>query len=74
MADPRSALAGARAGADGGRRERSGVYKVFTPDQCVDLGEETGRLILHPLMGGMSPQLGWESLRLFESEVLPRLR
>ena len=54
--------------------KRSGVYSVLTPDQCVDLAKETGRLILHPLMGGMSPQLGWESLRLFESEVLPRLR
>jgi alkanesulfonate monooxygenase SsuD/methylene tetrahydromethanopterin reductase-like flavin-dependent oxidoreductase (luciferase family) len=54
--------------------KRSGVYRVLTPDQCVDLAKETGRLILHPLMGGMSPKLGWESLRLFESAVLPRIR
>jgi len=53
---------------------RSGVYRVVTPDECVALAQETGRIILHPLMGGMSPELGWEGLRLFESKVLPRLR
>lgn len=52
---------------------RSGVYAVLTPDECVELAREHGRVILHPLMGGMSPELGWESLRLFESDVLPRL-
>ena len=54
--------------------KRSGAYQVLTPDQCVALANETGRVILHPLMGGMSPELGWESLRLFEQKVLPRIR
>jgi alkanesulfonate monooxygenase SsuD/methylene tetrahydromethanopterin reductase-like flavin-dependent oxidoreductase (luciferase family) len=53
---------------------RSGVYRVVTPDECVALANEFGRVILHPLMGGMPPDLGWESLRLFEREVLPCLR
>jgi alkanesulfonate monooxygenase SsuD/methylene tetrahydromethanopterin reductase-like flavin-dependent oxidoreductase (luciferase family) len=53
---------------------RSGVYRVVTPDECVALAEETGRIILHPLMGGMPPALGWEGLRLFAAKVLPRLR
>lgn len=52
----------------------SGVYRVVTPDECVRLAEETGRVILHPLMGGLPPELAWESLRLFERKVLPRLR
>ncbi|MFI5364285.1 MAG: LLM class flavin-dependent oxidoreductase [Candidatus Binatia bacterium] len=52
----------------------SGVYRVVTPDECVALAQETGRVILHPLMGGMSPELGWEGLRLFESKVLPQIR
>lgn len=51
----------------------SGVYRVVTPEECVRLALETGSVILHPLMGGMPPELGWEGLRLFESEVLPRL-
>ena len=53
-----------------------GVYAVVTPEQCVTLAEEvgpSGGLVLHPLMGGMPPILGWESLELFASKVLPNL-
>jgi alkanesulfonate monooxygenase SsuD/methylene tetrahydromethanopterin reductase-like flavin-dependent oxidoreductase (luciferase family) len=54
----------------------SGVYRVVTPDECValagDLGD-LGGLVFHPLMGGMDPALGWESLELFESAVRPKL-
>jgi alkanesulfonate monooxygenase SsuD/methylene tetrahydromethanopterin reductase-like flavin-dependent oxidoreductase (luciferase family) len=53
---------------------RSGVYRVVTPDECVALAGEVGALVLHPLMGGMPPALGWQSLELFAAEVLPRLR
>jgi alkanesulfonate monooxygenase SsuD/methylene tetrahydromethanopterin reductase-like flavin-dependent oxidoreductase (luciferase family) len=53
---------------------RSGVYRVLTPEECVALAAETGRVILHPLMGGLPPALGWESLELFAAKVLPRLR
>jgi len=53
---------------------RSGVYRIVTPEECVALARETGRVLLHPLMGGMPPALGWEGLRLFEQRVLPRLR
>ena len=52
---------------------KSGVYAVVTPDECVTLAQKYGRLVLHPLMGGMPPELGWESLRLFVSDVMPRL-
>ena len=54
--------------------KKSGAYTVLTPDDTVKLAEETGRIILHPLMGGMEPALGWESLKLFEQKVLPRIR
>jgi len=53
---------------------RSGVYRVVTPEECIALAREHGRLVLHPLMGGIEPQLAWESLRLFEQEVWPHLR
>lgn len=52
----------------------SGAYRVVTPDQCVELARRNRGLTLHPLMGGMPPDLGWESLRRFEEKVLPRLR
>lgn len=54
--------------------KRSGAYAVLTPDETVKLAAETGRVILHPLMGGIDPALGWESLKLFEEKVLPRIR
>jgi len=53
---------------------KSDVYCVVTPDECVALAQRTGRVILHPLMGGMSPELGWQGLELFASSVLPRIR
>ncbi len=53
---------------------RSGVYRVVTPDECLQIAAEHGRVLLHPLMGGIPPALGWESLECFASKVLPRLR
>jgi alkanesulfonate monooxygenase SsuD/methylene tetrahydromethanopterin reductase-like flavin-dependent oxidoreductase (luciferase family) len=53
-----------------------GIYAVVTPDECVAIAEQIedgAKLILKPLMGGMAPDLGWESLELFAAEVLPRL-
>lgn len=52
----------------------SGVYAVVTPDECVDLAKKFGSLTLHPLMGGIPRALAQESLDLFASDVLPRLR
>ena len=52
----------------------SGVYRVVTPEECVGIAKEYGRVILHPLMGGMDPDLGWAGLRLFADKVLPRIR
>jgi alkanesulfonate monooxygenase SsuD/methylene tetrahydromethanopterin reductase-like flavin-dependent oxidoreductase (luciferase family) len=73
--DQRSAVHVDEPDADGVRA--SGVYRVVTPDECVALAGELGdfgTLLLHPLMGGIPPELGWESLELFEAKVLPRLR
>jgi alkanesulfonate monooxygenase SsuD/methylene tetrahydromethanopterin reductase-like flavin-dependent oxidoreductase (luciferase family) len=51
----------------------SGRYVVCTPEQCVDLARRHGRLVLHPLMGGIAPDLAWESLHRIETAVLPSL-
>jgi hypothetical protein len=53
---------------------RSAAYKVVTPDECVAIAKEHGRVILHPLMGGIDPALGWAGLRRFADAVLPRIR
>ncbi len=52
----------------------SGDYLVLTPDECVAVAREHGSLMLHPLMGGLDPDLAWESLELIASKVIPRLR
>ncbi len=52
----------------------SGIYQVLTPDEAVKLGQDSGGFHLHPLMGGITPDLAWESLELFEQRVLPRIR
>jgi alkanesulfonate monooxygenase SsuD/methylene tetrahydromethanopterin reductase-like flavin-dependent oxidoreductase (luciferase family) len=51
----------------------SGMWQVVTPDVCIELARQHGSVVLHPLMGGMPPELGWESLRLVVDKVLPAL-
>jgi alkanesulfonate monooxygenase SsuD/methylene tetrahydromethanopterin reductase-like flavin-dependent oxidoreductase (luciferase family) len=51
-------------------------FQVLTPDECVDyvVGlPEDAEVVFQPLFGGLPIELGWSSLRLFETEVLPRL-
>ena len=52
----------------------SGVYQCLTPDEAVELGNSTGQIMLHPLVGGLDPATGWESLELFGKEVLPEFQ
>jgi alkanesulfonate monooxygenase SsuD/methylene tetrahydromethanopterin reductase-like flavin-dependent oxidoreductase (luciferase family) len=77
-------MAEAGVGADGGYEpvtdadtlRGTGQYRVITPDELVaELHAKGpyGFALFHPLMGGIPPEIGWESLRLFETEVLPRL-
>jgi alkanesulfonate monooxygenase SsuD/methylene tetrahydromethanopterin reductase-like flavin-dependent oxidoreductase (luciferase family) len=59
------------ADADELRRRRS--YVVLTPAEAIEHARATGRLTLKPLMGGMSPQLGWDCLHLVAEQVVPAL-
>jgi len=55
----------------------SGVYRVVTPDECLELALAKGPdepMGFHPLMGGLDPAIGWESLELVASKVLPHLQ
>ena len=51
----------------------SGRYLVLTPEQCIRQVELDRGITFHPLMGGITPELAWQSLRLFESEVRPHV-
>jgi hypothetical protein len=51
-------------------------HQVLTPGAAIELihGFPPGSLLLlHPLCGGLPPDLGHESLRLFAERVLPEL-
>lgn len=50
-----------------------GLFRILTPDEAVSFAKEGHVFVFHPLCGGIAPETAWRSLRLFESEVLPRL-
>ena len=56
----------------------TGLYHVFTPDDCLALlnkQRDAGRhTMFNPLCGGLHPDIAWESLELLASEVLPRFQ
>jgi alkanesulfonate monooxygenase SsuD/methylene tetrahydromethanopterin reductase-like flavin-dependent oxidoreductase (luciferase family) len=54
--------------------QASGVYRVSTAAECIDDARQTGSIVLHPLMGGLAPDVAWEGLLRFEQQVLPALK
>jgi alkanesulfonate monooxygenase SsuD/methylene tetrahydromethanopterin reductase-like flavin-dependent oxidoreductase (luciferase family) len=53
-----------------------GQYVVVTPDEAVVLLRSlgpSGSLVLHPLVGGLDPEVAWAGLELLVGKVLPRL-
>jgi alkanesulfonate monooxygenase SsuD/methylene tetrahydromethanopterin reductase-like flavin-dependent oxidoreductase (luciferase family) len=51
----------------------SGSYQIVTPRRCLEMARRDGYLAFKPLISGLDPALAWQSLRLFEREVLPEL-
>jgi hypothetical protein len=77
-------MASAGIGAEGGYQttedadalRATGQYRVLTPDELVDeirAKGEFGFTLFHPMAGGVPPAMAWQSLHLFEHEVLPKL-
>jgi alkanesulfonate monooxygenase SsuD/methylene tetrahydromethanopterin reductase-like flavin-dependent oxidoreductase (luciferase family) len=52
---------------------KNNVYVVVTPDECVEIVRKYGSLALHPLCGGIAPDVAWESLELVANRVQPAL-
>jgi alkanesulfonate monooxygenase SsuD/methylene tetrahydromethanopterin reductase-like flavin-dependent oxidoreductase (luciferase family) len=51
-------------------------YRILTPDEFaaeLEIGGPFAFSMLHPMVGGVPPDAGWEMLRLYETEVLPQL-
>jgi alkanesulfonate monooxygenase SsuD/methylene tetrahydromethanopterin reductase-like flavin-dependent oxidoreductase (luciferase family) len=61
---------------DANALRRDGPYTVLTPTECLDLARSLGDddpLVLHPLVGGLDPELAWRSLHALARDVLPHL-
>jgi alkanesulfonate monooxygenase SsuD/methylene tetrahydromethanopterin reductase-like flavin-dependent oxidoreductase (luciferase family) len=55
---------------------QAGLFAVWTPEQllaCVPEMEDRQSLGFQPLLGGLSPEEGWKSLKLLE-QVMPDLK
>lgn len=52
----------------------SNIFDVWSPDQVLEKLPAGQPINLMPLIGGMSPELGWKSLKLFSEKVLPKLK
>jgi alkanesulfonate monooxygenase SsuD/methylene tetrahydromethanopterin reductase-like flavin-dependent oxidoreductase (luciferase family) len=53
------------------------LFRVLTPDDAVEFIQSLGpmgNVVLNPLISGMPPEWGWEGLRLFHEQVLPKVR
>jgi alkanesulfonate monooxygenase SsuD/methylene tetrahydromethanopterin reductase-like flavin-dependent oxidoreductase (luciferase family) len=67
---------GYRTASDADALRATGQYRVVTPGDLVAELTAAGPFavaVLHPMMGGIPPELGWASLRLLERDVLPHL-
>jgi alkanesulfonate monooxygenase SsuD/methylene tetrahydromethanopterin reductase-like flavin-dependent oxidoreductase (luciferase family) len=54
----------------------TGQYRVLTPEELIaelEAGGPFASATLHPMMGGIPPQVAWESLHLIEQKVIPNV-
>jgi hypothetical protein len=51
-------------------------YEIITPQECTQRHAERSDFFaaIHPLVGGMPLDKGWECLRLYSEQVLAPLR
>ena len=53
-------------------RAEGGSHRILSVDAAVELVRGGGLLSLHPLVGGLPPDIAWRYLRTVGDEVLPR--
>ena len=54
-------------------RAENRSHRIFTVDEAVELARRGMPLGLHPLVGGLPPELAWPYLRTVVDEVMPAL-
>jgi alkanesulfonate monooxygenase SsuD/methylene tetrahydromethanopterin reductase-like flavin-dependent oxidoreductase (luciferase family) len=70
------AIGGYTLATDADELRARGQFRVLTPEQLVDELSELGAYhtcVLHPMVGGLSPEVAWNSLHLLEQYVLPKV-
>jgi alkanesulfonate monooxygenase SsuD/methylene tetrahydromethanopterin reductase-like flavin-dependent oxidoreductase (luciferase family) len=51
----------------------TGNFQIVTPTQCVEIAKRCDGIMFDPLFGGIPPEIAWESLELFRTDVLPEI-
>jgi alkanesulfonate monooxygenase SsuD/methylene tetrahydromethanopterin reductase-like flavin-dependent oxidoreductase (luciferase family) len=54
-------------------RAENRSHRIVTPDEAVELVNAGEPLQLHPLIGGLPPEIAWRYLRNVVDEVMPRV-
>ena len=52
-------------------REERGAHRIYSVDEAVDIVKQGGMLMLHPLCGGLPPELAWKYLKVVTDDVMP---
>jgi len=55
-------------------RAENGAYRVFSVDEAIAHVRTGAPLGLHPLVGGLPPEIAWRYLRVVGEQVMPALR
>jgi len=55
-------------------RAQNTSHRILTVDQAVDMIRAGSPLGLHPLIGGLPPEIAWRYLETVANEVMPRVR
>jgi hypothetical protein len=53
-------------------RAERGAHRILTVDEAVELMQRERVISLHPLCGGIPPELAWPYLRRVVDDVMPR--
>ena len=54
-------------------RSEDRSHRILTVDEAVELIQGGNLLALHPLVGGLPPEIAWRYLRTVTDEVMPRV-
>lgn len=52
-------------------REERGAHRIYSIDEAVDIVKRGGLLPLHPLCGGLPPEIAWKYLKVVTDDVIP---